>query len=278
MWLAQRIREFRLNIETCSGAPAETATALALMTESRGAGAVLDAYTAWVCADMCLLEGMRSWFGSLFLSQGVIDKIDQLIAREQATPGQEPLSLSWLDGQFFRHVKDGDSVQRYVAALTSLKEELLLHCEIVSVAMPDDIDETIAAAMRKFGSEPFEAIYIAAERNAVLISEDMHYRTLALACAKVRGGWIQSFLIAAQRQGRGPSTEHVRNVVRLAHLHHNLVQIDHAFLIGLFETEPDPDLIAFRAVCRFLGGGSAAMWGHCAIVAALAEPVEQEGA
>jgi hypothetical protein len=268
MWLAQRIREFRLNIETCSGATAETAAALALMTESRGAGAVLDAYTAWVCADMGLLEGMRSWFGSLFLSQSVIDKIDELIASEQAAPGREALSLSWLDGQFFRHVKDGDSVQRNVAALTSLKEELLLHCEIVSVAMPDDIDDAIAAAMRKFGSEPFEAIYVAAERNAVLISEDMHYRTLALACAKVRGGWIQSFLIAAQRQGKLPSTDRVRNVVRLAQLHHNLVQIDNAFLIGLFEREPDPDLIAFRAVCRFLGGSSAAMWGHCAIATA----------
>jgi tetratricopeptide (TPR) repeat protein len=268
MWLAQRIREFKLDVETCSGAPAETAAALALMTESRGAGAVLDAYTAWVCADMGLLEEMRSWFGALFLSQGVIDKIDQLIAREQATPGQEALSLSWLDGQFFRHVKDGDFVQSYVAALTSLREELLLHCEIVSVAMPDDINETIAAAMRKFGSEPFEAIYVAAERNAVLISEDMHYRMLALACAKVRGGWIQSFLIAAQRQGKVPSTDHMRNVVRLAYLHHNLVQIDNAFLIGLFETEPDPDLTAFRAVCRFLGGASAAMWGHCVIVIA----------
>ena len=57
-------------------------------------------------------------------------------------------------------------------------------------------------------------------------------------------------------------------MVRLAHLHHNLVQIDNAFLIELFETEPNPDLIAFRAVCRFLGGPSAAMWGHCAIVTA----------
>ena len=145
---------------------------------------------------------MRSWFGSLFLSQSVIDKIDQLIASEQAAPSREAVSLSWLDGQFFRHVKDGDFVQRYVAALTSLKEELLLHCEIVSVAMPDDVDEATVAVMRKFGSEPFEAIYIAAERNAVLISEDMHYRLLALACAKVRGGWIQSFLIAALRRER----------------------------------------------------------------------------
>ena len=171
MWLAQRIRDFGLNIETCSGAPAETAAALALMSESRGVGAVLDAYTALVCADMGVLKGMRSWFGSLFLSQSVIDKIDQLIASEQAAPSREAVSLSWLDGQFFRHVKDGDSVQRYVAALTSLKEELLLHCEIVSVAMPDDVDEATVAVMRKFGSEPFEAIYIAAERNAVLISE-----------------------------------------------------------------------------------------------------------
>ena len=60
----------------------------------------------------------------------------------------------------------------------------------------------------------------------------------------------------------------MRNVVRLAYLHHNLVQIDNAFLIGLFETEPETDLIAFRAVCRYLGGASAAMWGHCGIVAA----------
>jgi tetratricopeptide (TPR) repeat protein len=107
MWLAQRIREFRLNIETCSGAPAETAAALALMTESRGAGAVLDAYTSWVCADMGLLEGMRSWFGSLFLSQSVIDKIDQLIASEQAVPGREALSLSWLDASFSGMSKTG---------------------------------------------------------------------------------------------------------------------------------------------------------------------------
>ena len=187
-----------------------------------------------------------------------------MIASEQVAPGREALSLSWLDGPFFRRGKHGDSVQRYVAALTSLKEELLLHCEFLSVAMPDDIDEATAAAMRKFGSQPFEAIYVAAERNAVLISEDMHYRLLAFACAKVRGGWIQSFLTAAERQGKVSKTDYTRNVVRLAHLHHNLVQIDNAFLIELFETEPDPDLIAFR----FLGGASAAMWGHCAVVAA----------
>jgi hypothetical protein len=268
MGLAQRIREFRLNIETCSGAPAETAAALTLMMESRGAGAVLDGYTAWVCADMGLLEGMRSWFGSLFLPQSVIEKIDELIAREQAAPGREALSLSWLDGQFFRHIKDGESVQRYAAALTSLREELLLHCEIVSVAMPDDIDDATAAAMRKFGSEPFEAIYVAAERNSVLMSEDMYYRSLAMACAKVRGGWIQSFLMTEQRQGKVSSTDYVRKVVCLASLQHNLVQINTTFLIELFETDDDPELIAFRAICRFLGGSSAAMWGHSAVVAA----------
>ena len=36
MWLAQRIRDFGLNIETCSGAPAETAAALALMSGVSG--------------------------------------------------------------------------------------------------------------------------------------------------------------------------------------------------------------------------------------------------
>ena len=58
MWLAQYIRELRLNIETCSGVPAETAAALALMTESRGAGAVLDGTPpafarTWVYSKRC---------------------------------------------------------------------------------------------------------------------------------------------------------------------------------------------------------------------------------
>ena len=100
------------------------------------------------------------------------------------------MTLEWRDGQFVRMVKDDDFVKRQVAALNALKGALLLHCEIASVAMPDEVAETIADAMRKFGSEPFEAIYLAAERNAVLVSEDLHFRVVAGAFENVRSGWI----------------------------------------------------------------------------------------
>ena len=120
----------------------------------------------------------------------------------------------------------------------------------------------------RFGSGPFEAIYLAAERGAVLISDDLHYRSLAAACSKVRSGWIQAFLIAASRSGDVSSPEYVRHVARLAHLRHNLVQFDAKLLTNLFESNPDPELVDFKAVCRYLGGSAASMWNHSLIVAA----------
>ncbi len=238
------------------------------MEAARGTGAVLDTYTALVCADMGLLKGVRTWFGTVAISQSTIDHIDRLIAKEATIPGQEAMSLRWLDGQFFRYVKDVDYAKNYAGALNAIKAEVLLHCEVVSVAMPDDVNEELASAMRKFGSDPFEAIYLAAERNVPLISDDLHYRSLAAICAKVRSGWIQAFLFAAVRRGDIASPEYAHHVVRLAHLRHHLVQFDAKFLIDLFESNPDPELVDFKVICRYFGGAAAAMWGHSLIATA----------
>ena len=129
--------------------------------------------------------------------------------------------------------------------------------------MPDDVGEVITSAMRKFGSDPFEPIYLAAERNSVLVSDDLHFRVLAGACAKVRSGWIQAFLLAAQRRREFDLPSYTRLVVRLAHYRHYLVQFNEFSLIELFQSDRDPKLADFSALCRFFGGASANMPMHC---------------
>jgi hypothetical protein len=262
LWLAQYLRNANLNIATCAGVTAEIQAGVALTKDARGAGAVLDTYAVWVCAQMGLLEAMKSWFGTLLVSQSTIDRIDDAIAKHSARPGREAMSLDWQDGQFIRHIKDNDYTNSQIETLDALKAEVLLRCEIVSVAMPDDVNETVTSAIRKFGSHPFESIYLAAERGFVLVSDDLHYRSLASASAKVRSVWIQAFLIAARQRGDMAKADYARHLVQLAHLRHNLVQFDAKFLIDLFESSPDPDLVDFTAVCRFFGGADAAMWGH----------------
>jgi cellulose synthase operon protein C len=268
-WLAQYLRDSDLDLATCSGTVPETNAGIALIESAKGTGAVLDPYTAWACADLGLLESMQIWFGTISVSQSAIDRIDNMIAQESTTRPHE--GISWQKGQFVRHTDSDEYAKHRHSALKAFKADLLLHCEIVPLAMPDDVAETIADAIRKFGPEPFETIYLAAERGALLISDDLYYRLLANACAKVHGAWIQAFLMAAQRRRDIELPSYAEFVSRLASYRHYLVQFDASVLIHVFESNPDPELRDFQAVCRYLGGAAADMRAHVLVLSAFLE-------
>ena len=119
LWLAQYVRELGLNIETCVGVKEEVHSGIDIMNAGRGTSAVLDTYTAVTCAEMGLLENMKSWFGTLTILKGTIDRIDNLIAAETKRPDREAMALWWRDGQIVRVVKDDDFVKHQIAALSS---------------------------------------------------------------------------------------------------------------------------------------------------------------
>src|SRR5262249_1518285 len=73
---AQYLRGLGASVVTCAGSDGEYNAADRFAAENRGRGAVLDLFTAWVAAELGILDILKAWFGRLLTPQSTIDAID----------------------------------------------------------------------------------------------------------------------------------------------------------------------------------------------------------
>ena len=263
--LSQYLKLIEIDLVVSDGSHQEREAAIATCKAMRGRGAVLDTYTAWTCAEMGVLHVLKQWFGTLSVPQSTIQKIDHLIAKEEAGLGQKGMSVGWHNGQFLRHDIDDDHIRRQIRALNEVKASLLLHCEIATVDLPNDIATDVASIVRKVGPGCVDPIYLALDRQALLLCEDQNYRRFAVACGVVKGVWLQSALAAAANEEAIGREAYAKAVIQIAARRHGPVGITPDVMSDIFELG---DMPAFAAVCKYLGGPSADMWSHVSVVSA----------
>ncbi len=217
---AQFVRKLGGRIVTCAGTLPERTQAIRLARNHRGRGAVLDAYTAWVAAEIGILPVLKTWFGTLRTPTSTMAMIDRMISSENDGRGRRQMTISYQDGQFYRNEVTDEFRDQQIGALTRVRDCIEQNCEVVQVLVPDDISEMTESLLAVGGSRFLDAAFLAARTDAILLSDDMRFRELSAATTGAAGTWLQAALLAAAEARQLPASEYAKAVVGLAgHAH-----------------------------------------------------------
>lgn len=258
---AQFVRKLGGRIVTCSGNLRERTGAVRLARQNRGRGAVLDAYTAWVAAEIGILPALKKWFGTLQTPTSTMAMIDRMTRRENDGRGRRQMTISYQDGQFYRHEVTDEYRDQQIEAINRVRDCIEQNCEVVQVLVPDDISETTENLLAVGGSRFLDAAFLAARTDALLLSDDMRFRQLAAEATGTAGIWLQAALLTATEARQIPASEYAKAVVGLAWNAHDHVALN-APLLYLIARQDEDRFPGLRAALRCLGGPRAEMVSH----------------
>ncbi len=257
--LAHHLRLSGFEIDTCGTDPKERESGRRLAAEKRGAGAVLDSYTAIVCAETNALPLVARWFGTVTVAASTLDELDRMAAQMAANRGRSTLTLAWVNGQIVRQNVDDAMIDGHLASLAQVREAIEAHCEVKPVLLPNDLEEEMVTFVRETAREDLDAMFLSAASGTCLLSEDLHLRAMSAALRKVDGLWLQAVIDAAQTAAAIEDAEVVRLLAALAARRHRHLWLDLPTLEIIYR---HASIDEFRAICTFLGGRTANMLTH----------------
>jgi cellulose synthase operon protein C len=263
---AHYVRGQGAKIVTCAGLDQEFAAACNSAEEAGGKGAVLDFYTAWVAAEMGILDILKSWFGKLITPQSTIESIDRLIEHEEEGRGQRMMTVGWHNGQFVRQEITDDFIDQQVKALRTIKESILAHCEIARTILPNDLPELALKILDLIDGHALDPIYAARSEDMLLLSDDLRYRQVAHAIAEVPGIWLQAALSSALAGGVANRERVLQAYIGLAVRRHDHLRLDAGILLDIYNLTADDELRNFDAITDFIGSPSADIRSHTLVV------------
>lgn len=258
---AQFVRKLGGRVVTCLGTAPERTRAIRLARNHQGRGAVLDAYTAWVAAEIGILPVLKEWFGKLQTPTSTMAMVDRMIMREDNGRGRRQMTIGYQDGQFYRNEVTDDYRDHQIEAIKRVRDCIEQNCEVVQVLVPDDISETTEGLLAVGGGRFFDAAFLAARSGALLLSDDMRFRELSASTTGVDGTWLQAALLAAAEVRQFSPSDYAKTVVGLAHHGHDHLVLDGPLLYLIARQDKDgfPDL---RTALQFLGGPKAEIRSH----------------
>lgn len=261
---AQFVRQLGGRIATCVGTLPERTQAVRLARNHRGRGAVLDAYTAWVAAEIGILPVLKRWFGTLRTPASTMAMIDRMIRREGDGRGRRQMTISYQGGQFYRNEVTDEFRDRQIGALTRVRDCIEQNCEVVQVLVPDDISETTESLLAVGGSRFLDSAFLAARTDAILLSDDMRFRELSAVATGAAGTWLQAALLAAAEARQLAASDYAKAVVGLAgHAHDHVVL--NGPLLYLIARHDENGFPGLRTALQFLGGPTAEMRSHLSV-------------
>lgn len=247
---------------TCLGNEVERGAAFELAQKTHGNAVVLDEYTAWVAAEIGILEILKSWFGRLLSPSSTIASIDRLINREEEGLGRRSMSIAWRDGEFYRTEATDEDIQRQVAALRGIKESIQAHCEVQRPLIPDNLPDFAVQIVEQFGSRLLDPILLGGSHGAVLLSDDLRYRQLAEIVNGTKGLWLQAVLACALDADLIDLKTATASYIQLAARRHSHVNLNADILREALDDCTDDSLAEFDAITNFIGSKDADMRSH----------------
>lgn len=262
---AAYVRSLGGDIVTCRGNAQERQEAIACVEDRRGSGAVLDPYTARVAAELEILPELKKWFGRLITPVSTIDDIEGLIASERNELGKPQLSVSWQNGQFFRHEVTDEDRHEQISRLEGVRDKITGSVDINEVLIPDDVSSGVSQTLRLAGSRFYDAGFLAIEHGAALLSDDFRYREFCAASLGTEGIWLQAVLLASLDHGVIEPEAYARATLGLVARRHTHIALTGPVLYSIIRSD-DASLSNFRLALTRLGGPTAEITSHLVVL------------
>ncbi len=262
---AEYLRSIDQDVRTCVGDLRERLAAREAIAARRGAGAVLDAYTAWTAATMDILDVLKAVFGELRLPRSEMDALRMLHNGPFASMDRA-MSLRWDDGRLVGRQGGREQEEGRRSLVSEQVRKIEEACRVEPVAAPDAPSAQVALIDASFGPNALDVVHLAAE-GGLLLSDDLCLRQVAATVAGVTGVWLQTTLLFGLEIGSLDTARYAEACLMLSGRRHAHLALNATTVELALASDPTDRLDWFAAMLRFVANPTADMRSHLNVVA-----------
>ncbi|MBA5639476.1 hypothetical protein H3H37_20645 [Duganella sp. LX20W] len=218
-------------LRMCTGSPEEIAKAFQLL-EGDVPAIVIDLATL---ADLVSLgcEAALTAIPVIYISTVAVQILDGL--RSDAADSHKFGRVGVVDGELQVVKYPDDYGDRCLAFYSRIQSVIDQYCTVCPAYGVSDMPPEVVSINDQLGEDEYEVLLLAAEKQAVLASVDLHLRQLAESALGVQGVWPQVLMGYAASKGLLPAVTYRYAMQLLFRSNRTLVAVDAADLLYMFQ-------------------------------------------
>ena len=227
-------------------------------------GAVIDAFTAWRAAELRVFPILKERLGPLAIPASEMANIRAMVQCERDGHPQESMSVSYHNGQYFRHLITPDEHSTRLDSIRYLITDIEEACRIEAVVIPNELPDSAEQILRTPARDTFVCAILARE-DRLLLCEDMIMRRWTRAVLDTKGVWLQAVLFSALESRTLTRNTYSDALVQLALRRHFHIPVSVPDLRSVFERDKSPNLTELETLCTVFGSKTADPVSHIEI-------------
>src|SRR6202453_467891 len=211
----------------------------------------VDLLTLFTLQELRVLEVLPKMFRNIFAHISLLDAIVAQLHQLRYFP-KDGGKVATHKGQLYFTPNDPAQDEQSVIFLTTIRDFLKSRSVQLVGLKPEIIkDKNLAQLPQACGDACILPIFVAYERGAALLSDDLLARVIGEAGLKVKGFCTQAFLRVARTRNIITNSEYHDNVLKLLEMNYHFVADEVGTLIRLYEkTRSNPSAIAELLIRR----------------------------
>ncbi len=190
-------------------------------------------------------------------------RLTQQIYELEQNIDQPDMSLSWSNGQTYRHEVSPEEKQHALERLRADRNWMRSSLEILPAHGAADPPAELNELTARFGSSFLDEARAAQGSGRLFVCEDQALRLLAASAFKLPTTWLQPILIIAKEEGHISAEEYRKAIVLLIDAHLDFISVDLQLLVGSLSLATSLDLPKdFLTLASRLGGAKADLASH----------------
>lgn len=219
----------------CLGTQEERDVAYRLLAAG-GKRVVIDLPTLGELVGTGVFRAVAPLLGRPLVTQTAREELTNIIQYQETAPPST--SLREEDGQYIREEATQEQRDHRLALLREMLAYIDDLCEVTPVLGPKDITEHHRVLERVLDNATLDAVYLALERDAVLLSEDGGLRLAVAAVGLTSTTWVQPLLMYARERGALEHSHYVDVLMGKVARGHDFISVRTEDAVALALREP----------------------------------------
>jgi hypothetical protein len=225
----------KASLFVCLGTQEERDAALRLLSAG-GKRFVIDLPTLGELVGTGVFRAVVPLLGRPLVTQTAREELTNIIQYQETAPPS--MSLREEGGQYIREEANQEQLDRRLALLREMLACIDELCEVTPVLGPPDITERHRDLERALDNATLDAVYLALERDAVLLSEDGGLRLAVAAVGLTSTAWVQPLLMFARERGALDHSQYVDVLMGKVSRSHDFISVRTEDVVALARREP----------------------------------------
>jgi hypothetical protein len=196
------------------------------------------------------LEKVLAYSPTVFLSASESGVLDSLITDEEGNKSRA--NMAEQDGRIVLTELDDSYHEKRRAYLLHLRDCVGKYCQVVPVYGVEDPPSDLLKFREVIDDESYDALLLALEKNALLLTLDGRLRELASVLCGIKGAWPQAYVGAAGRSGLCSPGEYSKFVFTSLIKRRSHVSLNAMDFMWLLSQPMDFQHFAMRALLKYI--------------------------